>query len=110
MITISGADNLDDIGFHFNWFYNTNKFHAFNFLVYRAQMIANHLLELEAERIQIEVEMSDLQNQIAEFRQAAARVRQELETIQVEAGQIGDRLAQMTVHNLHDPQMDLRND
>lgn len=88
---------------HCIWFYNTNNL---NILVSRTEIIANHLVELEAERILIQIEMANLQNQIAEFRQAAARVQQELETIQAEAGQIGDRLAQMVVHDLQERQMD----
>lgn len=88
---------------HCTWFYNTNNF---NILVSRTEIIANHLVELEAERIRIQIEMSNLQNQIAQFRQAAARIQQELETIQGEAEQIGDRLAQMEVHDQQERQMD----
>jgi hypothetical protein len=61
---------------------------------------------LEAEEISNESEMSNIQSQIAEFRQTAALIRQEIERMRLEAEQIGNRLGQMVEQTLENPQMD----
>ncbi len=61
---------------------------------------------MEAEEISNESEMSNIQSQIAEFRQTAALIRQEIERMRLEAEQIGNRLGQMVEQTLENPQMD----